>query len=1052
MSFTVYRSSAGSGKTFTLVKEYLKIILQDTDAFRNILAVTFTNKAATEMKHRILGYLEELSDRSVPFDKPLSIALMRETGLGEPELRANAEEALKKILHHYSDFAIGTIDSFSHRILRSFAHDFGLPVNFDVELDSDKLIETAVDLLMDKAGDDEPLTSLLVGFLESKMDDDKSWAIDKILIRFSSLLLDEESQQHLPKLRSLAPEDFKAIALLIHRKIGEFERSATDAASAAWNSICEAGLEHQSFPNGKFGISCYFQQIAGGRFDKIIPSTKISSMVSRGIWSGTRATSEEKSAIENIKLLLLESYNKLQSLIETSYNDYILYTLLRTSIYPLAVLNSIDRLMQEFKKQNNIIHIAEFNTRIASVVLGEPVPFIYERIGEKYHHIFIDEFQDTSALQWQNFVPLIENSLASGYFNLVVGDGKQAIYRWRNGDVEQFTALPALKGSRGNPVLMEREKALERYFEEKFLDRNYRSDKEIISFNNDFFSYVSGILDEPRAKVYAGLSQDTGPAKEGGYIRISIPCKPDEEETANEAMIVETIRIIRECRKDGFAWRDIACLCRRNQDASQLARTLVEKNIPVISGESLLLSYSSPVRMMVSLLNHLHSPQDHIIQAEILNHFSQDDPKAGNLFNDWLRLPSTDGLRTRFFENFIAGKTGLENPGLLKTLPVFDLFIILVRSFCPASANNPYIQFFLNSVLKFSTDKSSSSHDFLAWWDEHKNKLSVIMPAGYDAVQVMTIHKAKGLQFPVVIYPFASEKLDTAGSFLWIDLEEGIVPGLTAAILQSTEKMELTSYAGQYHEERQKSMLDLVNVLYVAMTRACNRLYLLCPRPPKSSGPPRSLPSFLKTFLLAKGIWQDDLDTYEFGVKNAFDGPGNKKIMSSEMPRLEFADWRDKIRIRFRAPELWNLDDPEQNRRYGNVLHMVLAGINDVTSADDVINSMLENGWMDNNWEKEVRGKIHTILSEPHLSFIFADHGDVKPEAEILTADGHSLRPDRIIIKGQEAIIVDYKTGRPVDKDKMQVRKYANRLQEMGYTPVRGYLLYLEPDIRLEEV
>lgn len=1052
MSFTVYRSSAGSGKTFTLVKEYLKIVLQDTDAFRNILAVTFTNKAAAEMKHRVLGYLEELSDRSVTFNNPISLALIRETGLGEPELRANAEEALKKILHHYSDFAIGTIDSFSHRIIRSFAHDFGLPVNFEVELDSDKLIETAVNLLMDKAGDDEPLTALLVGFLESKMEDDKSWAIDKILIRFSRLLLDEASQQHLPKLRSLAPEDFLAIAIHIRKKIGDFEKSVKDTASAAWNSICEAGLEHQSFPNGKFGISWYFEQIAGGRFDKIIPSAKISGMVSRGIWSGNRATSEEKSAIENIRPLLLESYNKIQSLIGTSYKGYILYTQLRKSIYPLAVLNSIDRVMQEFKKQNNIIHIAEFNTRIASVVLGEPVPFIYERIGERYHHILIDEFQDTSALQWQNFIPLIENSLASGYFNLVVGDGKQAIYRWRNGDVEQFTALPALKGSRGNPVLMEREKALDRNFEEKFLDRNFRSDKEIISFNNDFFSYVSGLLDEPRAKVYAGLNQDTGSAKEGGYIRICFPGRQDDEETPNEAMIGETIRIISECRKDGFAWSDISCLCRRNQDASQLARTLVEKNIPVVSGESLLLRYSAPVRLLISLVNHIHSPGDQLIQAEILNYYCQCDTKAWNLFNEWLGLPSTDGPRTRFCEDFIAGKTGLENPGLLKTLPVFDLFITLVRSFCPVSTNDPYIQFLLNAVLKFSTDKSSSSHDFLDWWDEKKDKQSVIMPAGYDAVQVMTIHKAKGLQFPVVIYPFASEKLDTARSFLWVDLEEGTVPGLTAAILQSTEKMELTSFAGQCQDERQKSMLDLVNVLYVAMTRACNRLYLLCPRPPKSPGPPRSLPSFLKAFLLAKEKWQDDLETYEFGVKNACAGPGNKKITSSEMPRLEFADWRDKIRIRSRAPELWNLDDPEQNRRYGNVLHMALAGINDVSTADDMIHNMLENGQMDKNWEKEILGKVHAILDEPGLSFIFADHGDHKPEAEILTADGHSLRPDRVIIKGQEAIIVDYKTGRPLEKDKMQVRKYAARLKEMGYSPVHGFLLYLEPDIRLEEV
>ncbi|MCX6286337.1 MAG: UvrD-helicase domain-containing protein [Bacteroidetes bacterium] len=233
MSFTVYKSSAGSGKTYTLVKEYLNIILQDTDSFRNILAVTFTNKAAGEMKHRVLSCLEELSGPLAGKGKttrPLLPSLIAETGLGETEISVRAAEVLKKILHNYSDFSIGTIDSFSHRIIRAFAHDFGLPVNFKVELDADELIETAVDLLLDKAGDDEQLTSLLVNFLENNLEDDKSWAIDKSLMDFSKLLLDEESQQQLPKLRNLSMDDFKHIAGFLRKKTKEFERSLQEEA------------------------------------------------------------------------------------------------------------------------------------------------------------------------------------------------------------------------------------------------------------------------------------------------------------------------------------------------------------------------------------------------------------------------------------------------------------------------------------------------------------------------------------------------------------------------------------------------------------------------------------------------------------------------------------------------------------------------------------------------------------------------------------------------------------------------------------------------------
>ena len=245
MSFTVYRSSAGSGKTYTLVREYLKIILQDTDSFRNILAVTFTNKAAGEMKRRVLNCLEELSGPQAgtgKATKTLLPSLMEETGLGEPEISLRSSEALKKILHHYSDFSIGTIDSFSHRIIRAFAHDFGLPVNFKVELDSDELIETAVDLLLDKAGDDEQLTALLVNFLENNIEDDKSWAIDKSLMEFSKLLLDEESTQHLSKLRNLGVEDFRKIAGFLRKQTKEFEKTMREEAASAWNAVCRAGL------------------------------------------------------------------------------------------------------------------------------------------------------------------------------------------------------------------------------------------------------------------------------------------------------------------------------------------------------------------------------------------------------------------------------------------------------------------------------------------------------------------------------------------------------------------------------------------------------------------------------------------------------------------------------------------------------------------------------------------------------------------------------------------------------------------------------------------
>jgi len=1054
MSFTVYRSSAGSGKTYTLVREYLKVLLEDTDSYRNILAVTFTNKAAGEMKRRVLGCLEELSGTMAGQGKATKIllpALVTDTGLSEIEITLRASEALKKILHHYSDFSIGTIDSFSHRIIRAFAHDFGLPVNFRVELDADELIETAVDLLLDKAGDDEQLTALLVNFLESKLEDDKSWAIDETLRTFSKLLLDEESQQHLPRLRNLSLEDFKNIAGFLRKKCRDFENSVKEEAAAAWKSVCDAGLSHQAFANGRYGISWYFEQLAGGRTDMFRPSSKVTAAFENDSWASGKATSADKEKIESIKPLLQTAFMNLQKLLETRLRKYNLYRLLLQSIYPLAVLNSIDRILQDFKKQNNIIHISEFNRRIAAIVMGEPVPFIYERTGEKYRHILIDEFQDTSALQWQNFVPLIENSLASGYFNLVVGDGKQAIYRWRNGDVEQFTSLPFLKGSSDNPLIREREEALARNFTEKSLLRNFRSGTEIVNFNNELFEFCSRLLDEERRKVYRGLAQEADLSKAGGYVSISFTGAEEGGKEVKMLMLDKTLEIVSRCRADGYSARDIAVLCRTNDEASEIAHALIVKGIPVVSGESLLLNYSPLVRMLTGLVRYIFGPVNPVIQAEILARYTALFPGTENFYSTWLNLPKDSDRRTKLFEGLLDERTGEGGVAVLRTLPVYDLFIRLVNGFCPGFSGDPYIQFFLNAVLKFSTDHSSSSADFLEWWDDHHERLSVVMPSGFDAVQVMTIHKAKGLQFPVVVYPFAGDRLRTTKKYLWASLGNDEVPGLSAAILSAASDMEDTAFAAQYLEERQKSLLDMLNVMYVVMTRPEQRLYLLPPAP-KKSAELTSLPAILRAWLMEKGLWEDGSSDYEIGTFPVVNTPEARPAEVYPMPKVSFGDWRDKIRIRSRAPEIWNLDDPDSNRRFGNLLHAILAGISEESTAGDQISAMLENGLLDRGLEDDVRKKINRIVTDPELAFIFDATAEVRPEAEILTPGGHSVRPDRVIIKGDRAVVVDYKTGRPMEKYKTQVTQYAAWLEELGYRDVKKYLLYLEPEVKLEEV
>ncbi|MCK4638739.1 MAG: UvrD-helicase domain-containing protein, partial [Bacteroidales bacterium] len=414
MSFTVYKSSAGSGKTYTLVKEYLKIVLMHPTKFRNILAITFTNKAANEMKERIISNLIELSatepDKNSITIKYLLPELISDLKIDTETITKRSSEALELILHNYSDFAIGTIDSFVHKIIRIFAHDLHLPLNFDVEMDEDTLISQAIDLLISRVGTDEKLTKVLMRFTEDKTENEQNWNIETDLQTFAKSLLKEDGQYQIEKLKKLTLDDFLKINKKILENIKKFEDSVKEKAGIAIQLIHKNNVSISSFYYGNQGIGKYFDNLFNGDFEKIKPNSRVIQTIEKNKWYSGKTDDYQKYAIDNIKSELKEIYFDIEENIINGYSKYMVLKLLRRNIYPLAVLNEIEKILNEIKTQNNIVHISEFNKRIADIVLNEPVPFIYERLGEKYKYFLIDEFQDTSVLQWHNLLPLIDNS------------------------------------------------------------------------------------------------------------------------------------------------------------------------------------------------------------------------------------------------------------------------------------------------------------------------------------------------------------------------------------------------------------------------------------------------------------------------------------------------------------------------------------------------------------------------------------------------------------------------------------------------------------------
>ena len=1032
MSFTVYRSSAGSGKTFTLVKEYVKIILLEPGDFRHVLAITFTNKAANEMKERVLKALAELSkgERStVPMIKETLVPLLvKETGLASHEISMNAGRALEMILHNYADFAIGTIDSFSHKLIRTFAHDFGLPVNFNVELDADELISTAVDLLLDRVGDDKALTSLLVKFLETRMDEDKGWNIDLILTGFAKILLDEEGQSRIGRLKKLSLGSFQDISETLYARIRQFENNISEISREGSALLLTGSFSPADFFQGERGIWKYFANLSAGKMDKLDPNSYVIATVEEDKWFSGKASTAARDAISAIKPGLQLIYEKIQKEIEQHKSDYCLRKLLAKTIYPLAVLNEIEKTLNDFKKQNNLVHISEFNSRIASIVLNEPVPFIYERLGEKFQHILIDEFQDTSALQWMNFIPLIENSLAGGFFNLVVGDGKQAIYRWRGGEVEQFNALPAIPGSDLNPIIKQREKILLRHFEQINLDQNFRSKSEIVDFNNRFFRTIaSRVLTDGNENIFEGLEQQYNPQKTGGYISLEF-LEKDEEELDYHSKTLDRIHtIILEAQQNKYSLRDMAILCRSNKNASAIARFLLMNGVEVVSAESLLICNSPKVRFLIAYLKFLFEPRNDIVIAEIRLFLKQSEI-VGDAKREYVRDEFT-------------------------MLPVYDLCEELIRFYKLNTTADPYLQFFLNAVLRFTVKMSTGAVEFLDWWEKNKGKLSIIVPEELNAVRVMTIHKAKGLEFPLVILPFAQEARKNTKTYLWVDLEPDIAPGLETAILRSDKEMESTVYKNQFVDERQKSMLDLLNLLYVSMTRPEERLYILTKFPPQNQDEVSSLPGFFQLFLQQENVWVDGQSEYTFGVKSDHAG----KIVESETETITqhhaiSVDWRQKIEIRMRAPQMWDVENPVEKSQWGNRIHTMLSWITTARDIDFVLEKASLAGLIENKERENVEKILWSVIADPLLSRFFSDQVRVKMEPEILLPEGSFYRPDRVVFDNDRVTILDYKSGKPTAKHSDQLIRYAGYIEEMGYKNIHRTLVYLDPVVRVVEV
>lgn len=1050
MSFIVYKSSAGSGKTFTLVKEYLRLVMAAPEKFRHILAITFTHKAANEMRERILFMLGELSAAQGPESeggKIMQQYLVESTGLKPEEIKDRSKSVLKLILHNYSDFAISTIDSFVHRIIKSFAFDMHLPVNFEVELDEDNYISQAIDSLMFRVGKEELLTRILVKFSEIRTEEEENWNIERSIREFALQLLKEDVYPYLNELKSMDPEALLMTDKQLRKEIFGFEETLAGIGRKALELMESRGLCQKDFYQGEKGIMKYFQYLMEKRMDKLEPNSLVIKTLDRDDWSSGSAEVGGKQQIQQIKSDLADLFVQVQALRERKEKSYHLFNLLRANIYPVAVLNEISREFDRMRQEDQIIHISEFNKRIANVVMKEPVPFIYERVGEKYTHYLIDEFQDTSLLQWSNLIPLLENSLARKKFNMVVGDAKQSIYRWRSGDVDQFIALPEINNmlwdgsDRGTGSLFAG------LGEIRNLEINYRSAEEIVHFNNDFFYSLKDHLPEKTKKVYEDVIQQSTVNKKGGYVEFFRFDQKLDKENYEKETVDRISKVLEGLLEDGYDYSDIAVICRTRKSGSQIALHLIDEGYNVVSDESLMLNSSPKVLFVNAFLRCMENSSDRTNLAIVAEYFIQEGYLKNRNLHDLIDRDKDDEQQISL--SGLLGETGLKiNLFLLQTLPLYDMIEFIIRELKLDRSFDPYLQFYLDHALKAGTGKSAGLKEWLDWWEKNNKSLSVKMPEGMNAIRVLTIHKSKGLQFPVVIFPFADLDIGvkTFGKKnAWVMIPDKKFENLKVGLLPLKKRLKETDYSGLFEEEYEKTFLDTMNLAYVAMTRPEERLFVM-QKFPSGSGETMSFNKLAEQYFLKKGF-TGNTEMISFGKRGPVKRKRKETARENYSLAYELSGWRERIMISRTAPESWETSGVEEKVEWGNLLHGIMSGLRKKPDLQQ-----LKQDDINGTGEEKVRIARRFILElfeHGELDFLFEEGWEVLTEQDIMDRKGRVYRPDRVLKKDNIIKLIDFKTGDFDNHHIAQLEKYSGVFCQMGCKVSDSFLVYLASPLKI---
>jgi ATP-dependent helicase/nuclease subunit A len=1068
-STTVYRASAGSGKTHRLTGDYLEMAFASD--FRKILAVTFTNKATAEMKGRILEELYKLSQGK-------DSAFGQIAGATGTAAKINAANLLENILQKYAWFSVSTIDSFLSGIFRSFLLEIGVSSVYDIELNQDAVLEKITDRLFGNVEHNSDLQHWLSRFARERIESGKKWEmkreiteLGKELFRESFKLIDEGTKQ------KYADREFlNAYRKQLFAIQKTYENTLKEAGKKAMDAIQARGLSAGDFKQGSRGIYGLFRGWSLGQVKE--PNVYVLNCLDDPEeWPGKGEISLEAAALRDE--LLMKLLTDTLGYMEVHRALYNTCEVVLRHFHTMGILGDLLKNLQQLSREENKILLSEAAALLRDIVGENDASFVFEKAGNLYLNFMVDEFQDTSQIQWQTLMPLVKNGLSENGSCMLVGDVKQSIYRFRNGDWE-LLASGAVEDLHPFPHHTED------------LSTNWRSAPQVIHFNNSLFDMAPALLQQEYNALLAGSqaavgdipadqvlslyeanTQEVSPKRKEamGFVKL-YSLKKEKDKTPPKDIILENLPAeIASLLAKGFRLRDIAILVRKKADGDLVTRVLREQSgrefegksrrFDFISDENLYLDESPAVYLLLSALRYLAFPNDAINLTALVHAWHRE--KGTVLSNDeLLRAGASEDLLSRLPEEFAGHLSRIRQ--LAPVSMAEEIIRIFGLDARPEAS--PYLMAFMDQLLQFGSTERGGPAAFLEWWEEHKDTSSLTVNETQDAIRVMTIHKSKGLQFRVVILPFCDWEFDhdtRKTNMIWCKTPGPPFDLLEKVPVKYAKKLSDTLFAPDYFREMQKAYVDNLNLLYVALTRAEQGLIVFAPYETRKEPGIKTCSDLLSHFAqdylanhsvedlaVTENPFENEGLLVEWGKVTADWDTGSaaeEEITSLKLSDYPYHPFTERLAITYQGEGFFEEGKPaeQQGPVRGRVMHELFSLIRTKKDIERSTASLIAQGKLPAAGREATIAFVKEKLEDPLAGSWFEEGWQVYSEADILIPGKGTKRPDRVMVKGNEAVVVDYKFGGAEDrKYDRQVAEYCALMQEMGYRQVQGYIWYVE--------